>query len=198
MTYVFSLLAIAALVALDQYVKYLAVVNLAPIREYPLWDGVFKLAYVENTGAAFGLLENGRVIFIILTVVVLGLLVFYYIKLPKTKQTRLFRAVLTVLFAGAIGNFIDRARQGYVVDMFYFHWFEFPVFNVADILLVCSTLFICVMILLPKVFGTDFVFGEDKKTAVAESEAVEADTIEAVETAQEEKEAGDDAGTDTD
>ena len=165
MSFILAAAAVLVMVGIDQLVKYLAVTKLAPIGEYPLIEGVFKLSFVENRGAAFGLMQGFRWVFIVLTGVVLIALAVYFVKLPRTKETRLFRVMLTVLCAGALGNFVDRVRQGYVVDMFYFHWFEFPVFNVADILVVCSTIFLCIMILFPKTFKTDFVFPDEKKEA---------------------------------
>jgi len=163
MTYVISLGALALMIGLDQLTKYLAVTHLLPIGEYQLIDGVFRLSFVENRGMAFGLLAGGRWVFILLTVLVLGAVVYYYIKLPKTRSTLLTRMALTVVCAGALGNFIDRVRQGYVVDFFYFHWFEFPVFNVADIFVVCGTISLCVLIILGDV--------ADKKKGKAAKEA---------------------------
>jgi len=171
MSYIIAMAAIAAMIGLDQWVKHLAVAHLQNAPDIPLIEGVFRLAYVENRGAAFGLLEGARWVFVVLTVIVLGAIVVYFIRLPKTKQTRLLRGALIVLCGGALGNFIDRARQGYVVDMFYFHWFEFPVFNVADILTVVSTFLLCAMIIFPRAFKTEFILGEDKKKNAEEAYA---------------------------
>ena len=175
MSYIIAVAAIAAMIGLDQWVKHLTVLHLQNGADIPLIEGVFRLTYVENRGAAFGLLTGGRWIFIALTVVVLGAIVVYFIRLPKTKQTCFLRCALVVLCGGALGNFLDRVRQGYVVDMFYFHWFEFPVFNVADILTVAATFAICAMILFPKAFHTEFIFGEDKKKETTEGAHADCD-----------------------
>ena len=173
MSYIIAIAAIAAMIGLDQWVKWLAVTHLQNAPDIPLVEGVFRLAYVENRGAAFGLLDGGRWVFVVLTALVLCAIAVYFVRLPKTKQTRLLRAALIILCGGALGNFIDRARQGYVVDMFYFHWFEFPVFNVADILTVCSTFLLCAMILFPKAFKTEFMLGGEKKETQTENTAEE-------------------------
>jgi signal peptidase II len=128
--------AIGLLVALDQVTKYYVVKLLRPVMSITLIEGVFDLCYVENNGAAFGLLRGARWFFVVLAVVILGAIFVYYRKLPKNPQTNWTRCALVLLSAGALGNFIDRFRNGYVVDFFRFRFVEFPVFNVADCLLV--------------------------------------------------------------
>lgn len=122
---------IAAGVALDQYTKFLAANLLQPIGSYPLIKDVFHLTYVENTGAAFGMLRDYRWVFMILSsVAVVGILVFLII---KWAQTSMFPGVaLSLIAAGGIGNMIDRIKFGYVVDFFDFTLIHFAVFNVAD------------------------------------------------------------------
>jgi len=102
-------------------------------------DGLIGFRYATNTGAAFGILQGGRWIFVVLTVAVLVILLIYEFKLPYTRQLMWMRIPMTLVMAGAIGNFIDRLLVGYVVDMFEFQFINFPIFNVADILLVVGT-----------------------------------------------------------
>ncbi len=124
------------LTAIDQAVKYWAVTGLQPLERIPVWDGVFSLAYLENRGAAFGMLQNSRWLLIGLTVLVLaGLTVYLWKKRPENK---LLRVSLALIYAGALGNLIDRVLRGYVVDLFSFDLIDFPVFNVADICVVCG------------------------------------------------------------
>lgn len=127
-------------IALDILTKKSAIVHLKDKEAIVLLKNIFELTYVENRGAAFGILQGGRVIFFIITfIVILG--IFYMIcKLPDTKRYLPLLITLSLVFAGAIGNFIDRLLQGYVVDFLYFSLIDFPVFNVADIYVTCSVI----------------------------------------------------------
>ena len=127
------------LVVLDQVIKQWARDYLMPVGAIPLIDGLIGFRYATNAGAAFGFFQGGRWFFVILTVVVLAVILVYEFKLPYTKQNLWVRIPLTLMLAGAIGNFIDRLLFGYVVDMFEFLFINFPIFNVADILLVIGT-----------------------------------------------------------
>lgn len=122
---------VAALVAVDQYTKHLAVTMLKPIGSYPLWEGVFHLTYVENTGAAFGILRDHRWVFMLLsTIAVVAILIYLIV---RSKQTSLFEGImLSLIAAGGIGNMIDRIKDGFVVDFLDFTLIDFAVFNVAD------------------------------------------------------------------
>lgn len=144
---IFSLIGALAIIGLDQLVKSLTVTHLMNQPDINLIDGVFELAYVENRGAAFGMLQNKIWLFALFTSIVLIAMVILYVRLPKTKRYTPLRITLVMLFSGAVGNFIDRIRIGYVVDMFHFYWFEFPVFNVADIFIVVSCGLLVVLML---------------------------------------------------
>ena len=133
------ILSTLLLTAADQWVKHWAATVLQPLGTIPILDGLLRFAYVENRGAAFGLLQNGRWFFVPLTLVFVGLLLFYYIRLPKERKYWAVRVPLILICAGAVGNFIDRLINGYVVDMLEFLFISFPVFNLADILLVSGT-----------------------------------------------------------
>ena len=126
---------VVALVALDQLVKYLVVQNI-PLGEYvPFLPHILDLTYVQNTGAAFSLFSEHTwlltLISLVMSVLLLMALVRGFFRHPFG------RISLALLLAGAVGNLIDRAFQGYVVDMFHFQfWPSYPVFNVADICVV--------------------------------------------------------------
>lgn len=128
----FIIIVLAAL-ALDQGVKAACAAWLPtlPNRTYPLWNGVFTLTYVENRGAAFGMLQNAQVFFIIATMIVCGCLIWFVIKEYRKMHT-MMKISLALILSGALGNFVDRVFLGYVRDMFYFVPINFPVFNVAD------------------------------------------------------------------
>jgi len=124
------------LIALDQLVKLWAIANLQGQPERPLIRGFLHLTYVENTGVAFGILSDfggAQVLFTIIKLVLLGLVLWYFVKLPHEPRFTLVKVPLLLIFAGGIGNMIDRVRLGAVVDMLAFSFFDFPVFNIADI-----------------------------------------------------------------
>lgn len=122
----------AALIAVDQLSKYLARILLKPVGTIPVIQGVFSLTYVENVGAAFGILQGARWFLIAVTAVILAGVVIYYARLPKVKAYNKARFALILITAGALGNFIDRVRAGYVIDFFHARFIDFPVFNIAD------------------------------------------------------------------
>ena len=120
------------LIVIDQITKYFAVLNLKGVSSWVLWDGVFELHYLENRGAAFGILQDQKMIFILIAVVVLAVIFYVLFKAPYQKMYSKLHISLILIAAGAIGNLIDRVRLGYVVDFFYFSLINFPVFNVAE------------------------------------------------------------------
>ncbi|MFM1650584.1 signal peptidase II [Brevibacillus sp. B_LB10_24] len=124
--YVIALIVIV----LDQVTKFAVVKNMALGESIPLIPGVFHLTSHRNMGAAFGILQNQRWLFVVITlVVVVGIIVTLYRigrKLPVTSLG------LALVLGGAIGNFIDRVSTGQVVDFLDFTLIRFPIFNVAD------------------------------------------------------------------
>ncbi len=131
---VIGLIIAALLIGFDHYTKWLAVTHLKNQAPFVIWDGVFELRYLENRGAAFGLLQGKISLFIILTLAALVLLCYFYLKkVPKEPRYRFLDLICILFFSGAIGNLIDRVINGYVVDFFYFSFIDFPIFNVADI-----------------------------------------------------------------
>ena len=147
----FHLIADAVLaflcILLDQYTKKLAVMHLKDQPAKILINKVFCLYYLENRGAAFGMFQNRQVIFLIVSVVFCLALIYMLIKVPINKRFYLAEAVFVLLFAGAIGNMIDRVSNGFVVDFFYFELIDFPVFNVADIYVTVSCFALMILIL---------------------------------------------------
>ena len=129
---IIEVLFILVLIGLDQLVKYLTVLYLKGNESVIIIENIFELTYVENRGAAFGMMQNQRTFFLIVTTVVLILMIFYYTKIPRMKRYNLLRFSTLLFIAGAIGNLIDRMRLSYVIDTFYFSLIDFPVFNIAD------------------------------------------------------------------
>lgn len=139
------ILITAVLLAIDQISKYFASINLRGTGGISLIPGVFELSYLENPGAAWGLLGGMQWLFLIMTAVILILILYAWVKVPRIKKYTAFRILSSILAAGAIGNAIDRFFRGYVVDFFYFSLIDFPVFNVADCY-VCVSLILILII----------------------------------------------------
>ena len=146
-TYYLAALIIAlAGIFLDQITKYLAVVHLKGKEAYVLWDQVFQLEYLENRGAAFGMLQNQQIFFFFSVILIGAVVVWFYLRVKKEKKFLPLRLCAVFIMAGAYGNFIDRLRLGYVIDFFYFKLIDFPVFNVADIYVTVSTIVFCLLL----------------------------------------------------
>ena len=139
--------SVLLLLALDQFTKYLASTYLANGHSIVLIKGVFQLHYLENQGAAFGMLQGKKLWFVAITLIMLLLMVLVYFRTPFEKRYRWFRIILTLLTAGAIGNLIDRLRLNYVVDFFYFELINFPIFNIADIYVTVGMALLFILIL---------------------------------------------------
>ena len=117
-------------IALDQITKWLAVEFLTKIDTFPIIEKVLHLTYLENKGAAFGMLKNNRWVFLIIsTVAIIALIIFIIKNPPKNKCLGLG---LSFILGGGIGNMIDRTCLGYVVDFIDFRLINFAIFNVAD------------------------------------------------------------------
>jgi signal peptidase II len=131
--------------AMDRLAKWLAVTAVKPLPngDYALWPGVFHITYVENNGAAFGILQDSRIFFIAIGVAVCAAILYVLIK-KRARFPLWVRASMAAVFAGSMGNLIDRIAHGYVIDLFYFKLINFAVFNVADALMVVGTIMIAV------------------------------------------------------
>lgn len=141
-------------VFLDQYTKYLAVLHLKNTPAFPIIDGVFEFHYLENYGAAFGMLQNQKVFFIFIAVVILTAICYVIFRMPDKRRYRSMNLFLVLIASGAVGNMIDRFRYDYVVDFMYFKWINFPIFNVADIYVTCAAILLAVFLM--------FVYKEDE------------------------------------
>ncbi len=118
-----------AVVILDQFSKYIVVENMALGESIPIVEEVFHLTYILNPGAAFGMFAHNRLFFIAIAVVVIGIIIWARREILASPWE--VKAGCGLFLGGAIGNLIDRARQGLVIDFFDFRiW---PVFNIADI-----------------------------------------------------------------
>jgi signal peptidase II len=141
-----DLFVLMVLILADQLTKHMAVTGLKGKAEVKIIDGVFELYYLENRGAAFGLLQNQKPFFVVIAIVILAAIVYVLLKAPYQKKYIKLNVALVFIAAGAIGNLIDRVKNDYVVDFFYFRLINFPVFNVADIYVTFAA--VCLVILL--------------------------------------------------
>lgn len=118
---------------LDQGTKYLIATRLELGEQIPVIGNFFLITSHRNRGAAFGILEGQRWLFIIITIVVVIAIIWYMRKSLKSGQ-RLLPWGLSLVLGGAIGNFLDRALMGEVVDFAQFNFgsYTFPIFNIAD------------------------------------------------------------------
>ena len=127
----------AALLGADQLIKLWTVEHLALGQSQAFWPGLMQLTRVHNYGAAWSSFSGQRWLLLAVTAcIVLGVL---YALVRRIVRHPLGLAACFLILSGGIGNIIDRARLGYVVDMFQFEfWQSYPVFNVADICVVCG------------------------------------------------------------
>lgn len=154
-TLLFSGVIVMLMVTIDQITKYLAVAFLKDKKPFPIIKDVFELQYLENRSAAFGMdpisllhkmfdfqvfndnpelfLQTKMIFFVILTIAAVLLFIFVFTRIPEKKKFVFMDIVFISFTAGAIGNFIDRVVNQYVIDFLYFKLIDFPIFNVADI-----------------------------------------------------------------
>ncbi len=140
-------------VAIDQLTKYIVVRNISMSERIPVIDGFFYLTLHKNQGGAWGILQNSKLLFLILIPLVSAIIVYYIIK----NENRFLRFTLALILGGAIGNYIDRIAEGAVTDflLFYIGSYPFPVFNAADIAVTCGTILLAVYVL--------FIYKEPQK-----------------------------------
>lgn len=147
---------------LDQYSKYLVVAHIKPIDTYPIIPNVFHLTYAENTGAAFSFFSNMQIFLIIMTLVFIGVLIYFLIKIPNIKENRVINVSLAFIIGGAAGNLLDRLRLNFVVDFLDFRMIKFAIFNFADMFVVCGSIILVLALFNNKNFLENNDFGEIK------------------------------------
>lgn len=135
---------IAVIILLDQISKYSISINMNLYESIPIIQNVFHITHIQNFGAAFSILQNHQGLFIGISSIAVVIIFFILIKYQKNLHN-MYLYSLCLIAAGAIGNLIDRIRLGYVTDFLDFRiW---PVFNIADISIVCGTILLAYYIL---------------------------------------------------
>ena len=158
MTYVLMALFAAVAVVLDQLSKFWVVENISLFEKVPVLDGIFHLTYVQNTGAAFSSFQGMRWLFLLIFVLFTAAVIWEFSK-KRMPFTTFERWCIAAVFAGGLGNMIDRVRLGYVVDMIAVEFIDFPVFNVADCFITCG----CILLMLHLVIFNREFWKEEKK-----------------------------------
>ena len=148
-------LFVAGIVAADQFTKYLTVANIALGQEIPFIPKLLQFTYIRNTGAAFSSFEGQQWLFALIFAVLTVAILWEY-KTKKLPFLPFERWCIAAIYGGGLGNMIDRARLGYVVDMIETVFIEFPVFNVADCFITCGCILMMThLILFNKEFWKD-------------------------------------------
>ncbi len=144
---IIDLLVAVALLAIDQYTKYLAIIKLKNNPAFVIFDGVLELQYLENRGSAFGMLQNQKFFILFVGFVFMAMILFFLFRLPQKKKFCAMHILLSFIIAGGIGNMVDRIRFDYVVDFISFVLIDYPIFNVADCYIVCATIVLFILFL---------------------------------------------------
>ncbi len=145
----YCLIALIVIV-IDQLVKWLVVTNISLGETIFHTNGILSLTHIRNTGAAWSILEGQLWFFFVITVITVGIILYFLKK--NLHESKWLTIGLSLVLGGALGNFIDRMRLGYVVDMFQIDFVNFPIFNIADTALTIGVF--CIMI---------YLFIEDRK-----------------------------------
>lgn len=136
---IIDMILLIVLVVLDQFTKHIAVLKLKNQAAFCIIDGVLEFNYLENRGAAFGMLQNQKMFFVFVAFIFLMVIVYVLVKVPEDKKYFSLHILLIMISSGAIGNLIDRLRLDYVVDFIYIVLINFPIFNVADMYVTFAT-----------------------------------------------------------
>ena len=158
MQVLFMVLLSAIIVAADQLTKIWVVANIPLHTSLPAIPGLFHLTYVQNTGAAFSALEGMQWLFaLVFAVFTIGLI--WEFSKKRLPFLPLERWCILAIWAGGLGNMLDRLRLGYVVDMIAVDFIDFPVFNVADCFITCG----CIALMVSLIFFNREIWKEEKK-----------------------------------
>jgi signal peptidase II len=140
------LLSVLPMLIIDQFTKYLARLYLTN-KSIDLVKNIFSLVLVKNSGAAWGSFSKYTVVLIAVTLILIIALIYLYYKMPDDRHFTPFKLCILFIIGGALGNLVDRIAFRYVTDFLYFNAINFPVFNVADIFVTCSTIILALLII---------------------------------------------------
>ena len=152
---IISLTIIFVLIAIDQVIKRMVILDLKPIGSVPIIKEVLHLTYAENTGAAFSSFQGNKILLIYIPILILAVLLVGI--MMKKIKTPFFIFTLSAVIAGGAGNLIDRIYAGYVVDYVDFRLINFAIFNFADCCTVVGSILLMVYLI--------FVYKDNPKEA---------------------------------
>ena len=135
------------LIFMDQLSKCYIIKSLKELHNQVLIPNFLEFYYVENTGAAFGILQNQKIFFLFITFILSGILIFLLAKIPKERKYSALIVAIILLLSGGIGNAIDRIRFDFVIDFIYVKIIDFPVFNFADLCVTSGSFLILILLL---------------------------------------------------
>jgi len=158
MQYLFMALFAAGIVAADQLTKYLVLANIPLYEQVEAIPGLFRLTYVQNTGAAFSSFQGMQWLFAVVFIAFTVAIVWEFSK-KRWPFTTFDRWCIVAIYAGGLGNMIDRLRLGFVVDMIEAEFISFPVFNVADCFITCG----CIALMVSLIFFNKEFWKDTKK-----------------------------------
>lgn len=144
--YLYLIIITCLVVALDQITKMYITMNFRLHESYPVIKDIFHITYVRNTGAAFGIFRDANVVFrtlFFLSLPPIAMVVIFFLLKSSPDKDFIQNTALSMVFAGALGNYIDRIRFQYVIDFLDFHYknvWSYPAFNVADMSIVCGVI----------------------------------------------------------
>ena len=154
---IIPIIVIFALFAMDQVSKHIVRLSIGLYEKNEVISRFFYITHIENEGAAWGMLQGSRWIFVSVTVIMITVLFTYMLKTKKN----LYRYAGAIVIGGGLGNLCDRIISGKVVDFldFYFWGYDFPVFNLSDTFVVIGTIFLASLIIFTEKVKTDDTHG---------------------------------------
>ena len=158
MQYILMALFVAAVTVADQITKWLVVENIPLYGQVDAITGLFHFTYVQNTGAAFSSFQGMQWLFALVFLAFTVAIIWEFSK-KRLPFTDFERWLMVAVYAGGLGNMIDRVRLGYVVDMIAVDFMNFAVFNVADCFITCG----CILLLVHLAFFNRAFWKEEKK-----------------------------------
>ena len=158
MQYLFMAIFAAVVTGLDQLSKLWIVKNIPLYTQQPVIPGLFHLTYNQNTGAAFSSFQGMRWLFVVIFVL-FALAIIWEFSKNRMGFTTFEKWCIVAIFAGGLGNMIDRLFLGYVVDMIEVEFIRFPVFNVADSFITCG----CILLMIHLIFFNHEFWKDNKK-----------------------------------
>ena len=141
---------VAACVIIDQLSKLIVSSQMQLHDSFNLIPHLINIRYIQNKGAAFGMLQNHRWVFLIISTIAIGAMIYLLVRIMRLPKYYLMKTTFAMTIGGGIGNMIDRLRLGYVTDFLEFDFVEFAIFNFADSFVCVGSVLFCICLLVGK------------------------------------------------